>query len=428
MSGPAQILLAEDDAELSFALRDSLELAGYSVLAVADGQAALQALTPEVAVVVTDLRMPRLGGLQLMAALHEQDPELPVILMTGHGDIPMAVKALHDGAFDFLAKPFATDHLLASVARALDTRRLVQENRRLSALAEGAEAPLFIGETAVMQRLQQTIAQIAPIDVDVLLEGETGTGKSRCARHLHARSARRRRPFVSVDCAALPAPLANEILFGGRSRRGRIDEAHQGSLYLTEIDALPLEVQGRLLSVLESKEVQGAHGAARTIDIRLIAASKRDLALAVSEGRFRDDLYYRLETLRLRLPPLRERRADVALLYAVSVKQVAARMGVSVPVITPEIAAHLACHDWPGNVQELENYATRVILGIAGAETVDGLSLSEQLDRFELSVLKSALSRMQGDVTATAALLGLPRRSLYARLQRHGIVAGRFRG
>lgn len=422
-----KVLLVEDDPELAEALLDSFALAGIAVQWARDGQAGLEALSPEVGLVVSDLRMPRMDGLQLLDRVKAYDADLPMILMTGHGDIPMAVKALKDGAFDFLPKPFAADHLIAQSRRALQTMTVIADNRRLTALSKEGDRLNLLGQTPVMMRLRQTLRQIAPLDVHVLIEGETGTGKSTAARALHQHSLRKRSAFVRVDCAALPTAHAEEVLFGSRSLRGKVEEADQGSLYLTDIECLSPQIHARLLSVLTLREVRFEQGPARAVNIRLIAATKADLVEAVAQGRFHDDLYYRLETLRLRMPPLRERKEDIALLLHDFMGLAASCYDRPLPQITPQIAADLANHPWPGNVQELENYATRLVLGLTQAAPDNGASLSQQLDHFEAELLKRALERARGDVNAAALALGLPRRSLYARLQRHCIEPAGFR-
>ena len=430
MSDSLKVLLVDDDPTLRLALCDSFEIAGIEVDTASDAAAALGMLSDLHGAVITDLRMPGMDGLQLRSELRARDPHLPVILMTGHGDITMAVNALKDGAFDFLAKPFATDHLIASARRALETRALFVENQRLRARAEGFSSLKLLGETPVMVRLRQTISQLAAVEVDVLIEGEIGTGKRKAAQYLHRLGPRRSRAFVAIDCAALPGAIAEETLFGSRTQRGALAEADRGVLYLNEIDSLPPALQGRLLSVMETGEL-AAHGSgpAQSLNLRVIAACRGDLARAVAEGRFRADLYYKLETVRLRLPPLRERRADVDLLFSVFLRDAAEHLHLPIPQVDAATAARLATDDWPGNVNELENFATRLVLGLGEAASQEpDLPLAEQMDRFEAGVLRRNLDRLGGDVTEVARLLGMPRRSLYARLQRHGIEASAFRG
>ncbi|MHC9418586.1 sigma-54-dependent transcriptional regulator [Sphingomonas citri] len=428
---PLRVVLIDDDEGLRTALADSFAIAGIDVEPYGDARAALAQLDADFrGIVVSDIRMPRMDGHALFEAVAARDPELPVILMTGHGDIAMAVAALRQGAFDFIAKPFAADHLIASARRALEMRRLVLENRRLRVAAAEAEThyPL-IGDTPAMVRLRDTIRQLADVDVDVLVEGETGTGKELVALLLHRWSHRRARQFVAVDCAALPDAVADEALFGSRAQPGRVADADRGTLFLDEIDSMSPALQGKLLRVVEERELPQPGGAPRVVNLRVVAAAKTDLAAAVAEGRFRADLLYRLETVRLRIPPLRERRADVPLLFAYFLGEAAERFGRERPNIDPAVEARLVADDWAGNVRELRNYATRVVLGVAEGtpSAADQLPLAERVDRFEAATIRAALDRVRGDVGAAAAELQVPRRSLYDRLQRHGIEPAAFR-
>jgi two-component system C4-dicarboxylate transport response regulator DctD len=436
-----RILLVDDDLPFRTALADSFSIAGLEIESFGDGQSALESLfsgqSPHElpAVVVTDLRMPRFDGHALLSAVLARDPELPVILMTGHGDIAMAVAALKQGAFDFIAKPFPTDHLIASVRRAMETRRLVLENRRLrQAVAEVSEGFPLIGESPAMLRLRDTMRQLARVEVDVLIEGETATGRAVGAPQLHRWSMRSNRPLVTVDCAALPEQIADEVLFGTRIHRGQIAEADRGTLFLDEIDSLAPALQARLLSVVQDRVLHGNGGVSpREVDLRIIAATKADLRAEVAAGRFRADLLYRLETVRLRIPPLRERREDLGVLLSIFLDEAASFHDRPRPVLDAPVLDWLLRHDWPGNVRELQNYAVQLTLGLrqdgrmpAEAGTVD-MALSTQMDRFEEGLLRDTLARLDGDVSAAAVALKLPRRSLYARLSRHGINPAAYR-
>ncbi|MFK0161167.1 sigma-54-dependent transcriptional regulator [Rhizobium sp. NPDC090279] len=431
LQAPEKVLLVEDDGPFNAALSDSFAIAGFDVETHGDGQSALASLATALpGVIVSDIRLPRIDGHDLLEAVLARDPDLPVILMTGHGDIAMAVGALKQGAYDFIAKPFATDHLIASVRRALETRRLVLENRRLrQAAAEAEDASPLLGQTAVMARLRETIRQVASADVDVLVEGETGTGKELVARLIHRWSRRRARGFVAVDCAALPDAIADETLFGNRVRRGRIAEADRGTLFFDEIDSMSPMLQGRLLRVVEERELPSATGEPVPVDLRIVAATKSDLHGAVVKGRFRADLLYRLETVRIRIPPLRERRADIGLLFSAFLDEAARSHGVPRPHIDAAMEARFLTDDWPGNVRELRNYATQAALGLASARNAPllELGLSDQMDQFEVNILKATLERFEGDIGEVAQALKLPRRSLYARLQRHGINPSTYR-
>ncbi|WP_312487109.1 sigma-54 dependent transcriptional regulator [Sphingomonas sp.] len=433
-----RVLLVDDDTVLRQALAQSFELAGIDVEAHGDPLTALGAITPDFpGMVVSDIRMPGIDGIELARRVAGIDAEIPVILMTGHGDVPMAVAALKQGVFDFVAKPFAADLLIASAGRALETRRLVLDNRRLRTAAEEAQGAYpLIGETPVMMRLRETVRQVAQADVDVLVEGETGTGKELVALLLHRWSARRTRPFIAVDCAALPEAIAENELFGQAHARtpGRIAAAHRGTLFLDEVDSMAPALQGRMLRVVEEREVRAIGSEdPQLLDLRIVAAAKSDLGRAVEEGRFRADLLYRLDAVRLRVPPLRERRADVPLLFAHFLREAAERFGRPVPLIDGGVQARLLSHDWPGNVREVRNYANRVALGLAGglsgegAQAGDSLSLPERVERFEGATIRAVLEEVAGDVRAALAVLGIPRKTFYDKVARHGIDLNAYR-
>lgn len=439
----ATVMFVEDDEPLRLATVQTLELAGLNVLPFDRAAPALARLSPDFpGVVVTDIRMPGMDGLELLTRIRAVDSDIPVLLVTGHADVPMAVSALHDGAFDFLPKPFATERLLAAVRRALDRRALVIENRRLRAAAASAaqeESPL-IGESAAMVRLRAMIGQLADADVDILLEGETGTGKELVARMLHRSGRRRSKPFIAVNCAALPEGLAEIELFGHAadsvphtrlSRTGRIASSSGGTLLLDEIDSMPLTMQARLLRVLEEREVQPI-GAERpeAVDLRVIATAKQDIARAVAEGRFRADLYYRLATMRLRVPALRECTGDVFLLFAAFVEEAKQQLGTSDVALGPAVHAHLAGHHWPGNVRELKNFALEVASGrsLAGAADADvRTDLPTRLAKFEENLIRDALLRHGGRVSRALEELGVPRKTLYDKITRLGIDLAELR-
>lgn len=309
------VAFIDDDDMLRAANVQTLQLAGFEVRAFAGAEEALRAVDASFAgVVVSDIRMPRMDGRQLYRRLKAEDPDLPVILVTGHADVAEAVEALQDGVYDFVAKPYPPDRLVSSVRRAMEKRRLVLENRALRAMASQAQSdwPL-IGQTPVMERLRATLRQLAGADVDVLIEGETGVGKELAARALHAWGRRRDREFVAVDCAALPAGTLDSELFGHelgafngavRQRVGRIQQADRGTLFLDEIETLAPEAQGKFLRVLEEREVTPiGSNRAHTLDLRVVAAAKGDLGEAVTAGVFRQDLFHRLDVVRIRIPP-----------------------------------------------------------------------------------------------------------------------------
>lgn len=439
------VLFVDDDAMLREANLQSFALAGLEAMAVPSAARALEVVDDAFpGVVVTDIRMPGMDGLALFRRLREADDGLPVILITGHGDIPMAVAAMRDGAFHFLPKPYPAEQLVTSVRHALEQRRLVLENRRLSravALAEGDST--LLGAAPAMERLRATLRQIADTDVDVLVEGETGSGKDVVAGALHRWSRRAHRPFVALNCGALPESVMESELFGheagaftGAQKRrvGRIEHADGGTLFLDEIEAMSPAMQVKLLRVLESREIAPlGTNEVRRLDLRVVAATKLPLLELVKRGGFREDLYYRLHVVTLRVPPLRERREDVPLLFAHFLERAARRFGREAPALDAALRAHLAQHDWPGNVRELTHFAERVALGLAAppAETaapaLPDASLAERVDAYEALLLRQALAEHGGAVQPVLEALRLPRKTFYDKLRKHGIEAQEYR-
>jgi two-component system C4-dicarboxylate transport response regulator DctD len=434
------VRFVDDDARLREANVQSLELAGIQIAAYGDAESALAGIDAGFSgILISDIRMPRMDGLQLFARIRAIDPEIPVILITGHADVPMAIAALKDGAFEFLTKPFAADHLIAATRKALETRRLVLDNRRLRAAAEdGGDSPL-IGDSPVMARLRDTIAQVAMADIDVLVEGETGVGKELVAVLLHRTGPRRGKPFVAVNCGALPEAVAESELFGQEAglherfeRIGRVEASSGGTLFLDEIDSMALAVQAKMLRVLEEREVMRLGATTpRPVKLRVVAAAKRDLGGAIADGGFREDLFYRLNVVRLRIPPLRERRSDIPQLFANFVNEAIAQMGEGRFRMTDAVRRHLVDHDWPGNVRELRNFAFSAVLdlprsGLAPASDA-GTSLPERVGRFEAAIIRESLTATGGSIVETLKLLGIPRKTLYDKMARHGIDPKGFR-
>ena len=442
MSSPAgKILLVDDDNALRGAVAQGLELRGFEVAAFDNAPAALKTLTRDFdGAVVTDVRMPGMDGLALFERVRAIDPDIPVLLITGHGDVAMAVAALQDGAYDFVSKPFPMERLTAALARALEKRSLVLDNRRLEAAAQAGGGSPLLGDTPVMQRLRATIAQLAEAEVDVLIQGETGAGKGLVAHALHRGGVRRSRPMVTVNCAALPEAVFETELFGAaggsaRPSTGRIERADRGVLFLDEIEGLSPSMQAKLLRVVEEREIWPVGAAEpRHLDLRIIAASKVDLAEAVRDGAFRADLYYRLNVVTLVVPPLRERREDVPALFGHFLAEAAARLRRPAPRLTATIRDHLLGHDWPGNVRELAHYAERVALGLPsalvgedGATPAATESLADRTGRYEAMVIRETLAACGGDARTAMALLQTPRKTFYDKLRRHGIEIDRYR-
>jgi two-component system, NtrC family, C4-dicarboxylate transport response regulator DctD len=430
-----RVALIEDDEAFRAALAERLTLAGFEIASFASAEAALKALRPDFdGVVVTDLRMPGMDGRQLADRLFALDPDLPVVLMTGHGDVADAVEAMKRGAYDFLTKPFASERLIETLGRALEKRALVLDNRRLVILAAETEDSIPLsGESSAATGLRTAIRELAAAEVDVLIEGETGSGKEAVARAIHSTGRRRHRPFVAVSCAALPEHDAEARLMGQeasvgsgllRRREGRIEQSHQGTLFLDEIDLAPRSVQLLLLRVLEEREVLPL-GAAEphALDLRILAAAKGDPADAVARGDLREDLFWRLNVVRLRVPPLRERREDVPLLFARFLSRAAARLERPLPKIDGVVRRRLLEHDWPGNLRELSNYANEVALGLRTSHgpSADDLGLADRVARYEAELIREALSAHAGDMKRVTGALRIPRKTLYDKMARLGI-------
>ncbi|MCK2056907.1 sigma-54 dependent transcriptional regulator [Methylobacterium sp. 37f] len=440
-----RVVFIDDEAEVCRANRQSLELDGFRVETFgAAGPALTAILADPPGLVITDVRLPDLDGNALFARLRTIDPELPVILITGHGDIRMAVAAMRDGAYDFLAKPYPAEALLASARRALERRRLVLENRQLRARLDAAleEDPAFLGVSPEMVRLRQLVREVAHADVDVLVFGETGAGKEVVASALHRWGRRAKRNFVAMNCGALPDSVAESELFGHEAgaftgalkrRVGRIEHAQGGTLFLDEIESMPLNLQVKMLRVLQERKVEPLGGNdTLAVDMRVVAATKVDLGQAAAQGTFRDDLYHRLNVITIAIPPLRNRREDVILLFQEFLRRAATRFGREVPAITGPVLDHLRRHDWPGNVRELGHFAERFALGLADLErsapeaVTDG-TLADQVDRFERSLIREELIMAGGDVRMAAESLGTPRKTLYDKIARHGLTPTDYR-
>jgi two-component system, NtrC family, C4-dicarboxylate transport response regulator DctD len=450
MTEPASgcVLFVDDDEDLRLAAEQTLRLADLDVILCDRAEAALGRLGPEFpGVLVTDIRMPGMDGLDLMRAALVRDPDLPVILVTGHGDVDLAVQSMREGAYDFLEKPHSPARLVATVGRALDKRRLTLENRalRVAAATIGQRSDAFearlIGQSAAMRSLRQRLRAVAATDADLLIEGATGTGKEEVARALHEASARSARPFLQVNCAALPEGLIESELFGHepgafpgatRARYGRFEHARGGTVFLDEIDSLPPALQAKLLHAIQNRQITRL-GSNETVDLdlRFFAASKRDLEAAAMVGEFRADLLYRLNVVTIRVPGLDERREDIPLLFLTLLAGAAKRHGCDVPDVPSTFLATLASRDWPGHVRELRNAAERYALGLEQppdpAVSFTSDSLAQRMAAHEKALISATLAAHGGSVKATYEALGLSRKALYEKMQKHDLDRMAFR-
>ncbi len=447
------VMIIDDEPHLRITAGQTLELAGYAPEPHPSAEAALEHLAPDFpGVIVSDIRMPGMDGMALLREVRLRDPDLPVILITGHGDISTAVEAMREGAWDFLEKPFAGERLVEVVRRGVEKRRLSLENRRLKAELEAqqnAPGPRMVGRTEVIQRLISMVQRISQVETDVLLFGETGTGKDLVARSIHERSSRSGRPFVAINCGAVPESTIESELFGHEKgaftgaverRIGKFEHATGGSVFLDEIESMPLALQVKLLRVLQERSVErlGANVPV-PLDIRVIAATKVDLKAAAEAGSFREDLYYRLNVVTLPIPALRERREDVPLLFQHFAVVAANRSGLECPPLDAADISALLAHNWPGNVRELRNLAERyVLLGatcdyrldalLEGVESDTGdLALPQQVELFEKCLISQALARHRGRINEVCGQLGLPRKTLYDKLKKYGLRAEDYR-
>ncbi|MEL1089873.1 sigma-54-dependent transcriptional regulator [Pseudomonas sp. OB66] len=435
------VMVVDDESSIRDAVEQWLSLSGFQVQLFSRAEECLAALPEHFAgVILSDVRMPGMDGLQLLAQVQQRDADLPVILLTGHGDVPMAVEAMRDGAYDFLEKPFSPETLLGSLRRALDKRRLVLENRALHELADNRAKldATLLGVSRGLQTLRRQVLDLATLPVNVLIRGETGSGKELVARCLHDFGPRAGKPFVALNCAAIPEQLFEAELFGHESgaftgasgkRIGKLEYADGGTLFLDEIESMPLAQQVKLLRVLQEQKLErlGSNQSIR-VDLRIVAATKPDLLDEARAGRFREDLAYRLNVAELRLPPLRDRREDIPLLFETFAQNAAQRLGRTFPPLTGAQLSHLLSHDWPGNVRELANVAERQVLRldepVAGIDP--GQSLAAQQEAFEAQCLRAALTRHKGDVKAVLEELQLPRRTFNEKMQRHGLSREMF--
>ena len=451
---PETILVVDDEVNIRKVLGVVLEREGYLVELAESAEDALDKLEdsrPDV--LLTDLKLPGADGLALLRAARAADPDLPVVLMTAHGAIETAVEAMKRGAFDYLTKPIDNALLLQTLEKALNTRSSREADGVGPSTGEGqaASEATFLGESAAVRTLLEQVKRAAAVDSTVLLMGETGSGKELIARLLHESGLRASGPFQAINCAALPAGLIESELFGYEKgaftgavapKPGRLELAAGGTVFLDEIGEMPLELQPKLLRALEEREFERVGGVkTRMMDARVVAATNRELREMVAEGLFREDLYYRLHVIVLRLAPLRERKEDIPLLAEAFCARLAKRFGRAAPRLTPEAEEALLRHDWPGNVRELQNLLERLMV-LEPEETISAESVGRQLDAairplaaanslkdqvgatsdaLEVQMIRRALDEHLGNRTRAAARLGVSRRTLQLKMKKLGL-------
>ena len=442
-----KVLFVEDDPPVRTSLAQTLELAGLEVSAFGSAEEALGHVLPGLqGVVISDVRLPGMDGLALLNEVRRIDPEIPVSLITGHGDVAMAVQAMRAGAYDFLEKPFTPERFTETAIRAMEKRmlRVALETLRGQLHEKAGIEAALLGNSAAMRRVREQILMLAEVSADVMIVGETGSGKELVARCLHDHSRRRDRHFVAINCGGLPDTLLESELFGheagaftsaNKRRIGKIEHANGGTLLLDEIESMPLSFQVKLLRVLQERKVErlGANEE-RPVDVRVIAATKADLLELSRQQKFRSDLYYRLNVAVLVLPPLRERKEDVPLLFEHFASQAAKRYSRAAPLLDGERMRSLMAHDWPGNVREIRNSADRFVLQLPAGAGEDlpaapsaAMTLTQQMDVIEKALIEQALKQHQGSPTVVVEALGIGKKTLYEKLHRHHIQIKNFR-
>ena len=444
-----RILVVEDEEKLRRVIELQLASAGFDVDKAATAEDGLK-IVDRADLVLTDLKLPNMDGLQLLGLIRRQNTQVPVVMMTAYGTVETAVESMKAGATDFLLKPFSLDHLMQVVYKALEMRALRDENRQLKAeLGRRYEFDNIIGRSPAMQEIFDTIERVAPTRATVLLAGESGVGKDLVARAIHFHSPRRDRPLVKINCTAIPENLMESELFGyekgaftgaNTSKPGKFEQADTGTVFLDEIGDVPGPIQVKLLRVLQEREFERlGSNVTRHIDVRVVAATNQDLRAALEQGTFREDLYYRLNVVPLNIPALRERKQDIPFLANHFVKKLAPDSGCRVESITDAAMEKLTSYHWPGNVRELENVIERSLVMAKGTE-LDAVDIKLEsaprakpqnethflpegmsLDTYEQEIIREALRRADGNKSQAARLLGLTRNALRYRLTQMGL-------
>ena len=436
-----EVLLIDDDPQVLDAYRETLEIAGLRVAAHSSAPSGLATVSPaSESVIVCDVRMPQQDGFALLDLVKAIDGEIPIVLFSGHGDVPMAIRALREGAWDFLQKPADPLHLVDTVRRAIAHRRTILENRRLR-LAQGGTDEWehrIVGQAPATQKMRRILMRLANVETDIMLLGETGTGKEVAARALHELGKRAKGQFVAVNCGAIPETMLESELFGHEAgaftgasskRIGKIERANGGTLFLDEIESMPLGAQVRLLRVLQERVLERlGSNQPIALDVRVVTASKERLPELAAAGKFRQDLAYRLDIVRVDLPALRDRCQDIPLLFVHFLDPAAKRHQLPPHQVSPATLAEFSTRPWPGNIRELRNVAERCALGIedldsGGLVTISGSeeTLEVQIDRFEKAAITAALTCHHGKIGVTAEALGISRKTLYLKMSKYGL-------
>jgi DNA-binding NtrC family response regulator len=451
---PAKILVVDDELNMRLVLKAMLKKEGYEVATAADGEEALRILKEEkIAVVATDLKMPRLDGMGLLDRIMQDDPSLPVIILTAYGTVANAVDALKKGAFDYLTKPFEQDELKTVILKAIKTRQLGDHD--LSAPPGDVERYRIIGSSSRMAEIHEIIRKVSPTTTTVLITGETGTGKELVARAIHRHSSRSEQPFIKINCAAIAENLVESELFGYEkgaftgavtTKPGRFELAHRGTLFLDEVGEIPRDMQAKLLQAIQDQNFERVGGLKNiSVDVRLIAATNRNLTQEVKEGKFREDLFYRLNVFPIHIPPLRERTEDILPLTDHFLEKFNRKLKTQVEGLSPEVRDCLIAYPWPGNIRELEHLVERMVLMAEGpiltmavvpleilreareshaaapdaTETPGRDVLKSHMEEMEKQIIARCLEECDGNVTRAAERLGLSRKGLQLKMIKH---------
>ncbi len=455
-----RILVIDDEGKMRRVLEMSLSEQGYNIYLAESGEEGIKVLQEkDVDLVIADMKMPGIDGLKVLERAKELDPDCPVILMTAYGTVETAVKAMKEGAYDYILKPFELEEMNVLVQKALRLTRVIRENRALKEELKGRyEFQNIVGRSRLMQDVFKFINQVAPTASTVFIYGETGTGKELVARAIHYQSPRREEPFVPVNCAAIPETLLESELFGyvkgaftgaHMNKIGRFETAHRGTIFLDEIGDMPMSLQAKILRVLQEKSFEKVGGTESVkVDVRIIAATNTDLKTALNKGTFREDLYYRLNVFPVYLPPLRERKEDISLLAHYFLKRYNKVFGKDIKEISPEFIELLLEHHWPGNVRELENIMERAIVLAAGsilkpevlsfyvkkgdkAGLWKGANYSAAkervMDSFEKDYLTHLLKTAHGNISEASRIAQIDRKNLYQKLKERNIDSSEFK-
>ncbi|SCA56959.1 C4-dicarboxylate transport transcriptional regulatory protein DctD [Candidatus Terasakiella magnetica] len=441
------VLFIDDEMHIRLSAKQTLELAGFDVVCLESAEDALKQLEQGwPGIVISDIKMPSMDGIMFMEKAHEIDKDIPIILITGHGDVTMAVQAMRDGAYDFIEKPFPSELLTDVAGRAMEKLALIRENKELRAKLKNQSgiAENLLGKSQPIEQLRKLIGNIANTDTDVLIMGETGTGKEMVARCLHENSSRHNAHFVAVNCGAMPETIFESELFGyepgafpnnPNRRIGKIEYSSGGTLFLDEIETLPMSMQVKLLRVLQERSIERlGSNTVIPLNLRILAATKTDLLSEVQKGNFREDLYYRLSVVVVSTPPLRKWKEDIPLLFQHFAEEASTRFSRDCPAIREGQTQSLITHNWPGNVRELKNAAERYVLNDGQsplAQTQEPLeeenqSLAHKVEAFEKGLIMQALEQSNGSIKEAMELLDIPRKTLSDKCKKYEIDKADF--